>query len=71
MLVAALKAQVDLDRPHPKMSNDVIWICQQADKLEDLRNDAIHSPLWGARYPASGFRDEDRRGAVGARTMAR
>jgi hypothetical protein len=47
MLVAALKAKNDSHHIHSKMSVDVTWICQRADALEDLRNDAIHSPLWG------------------------
>jgi hypothetical protein len=48
MLVAALKSKIDLHPLHSKMSDDVIWICGQANTLEDLRNDAIHSPLWGS-----------------------
>jgi hypothetical protein len=46
MLLAAVKAQLDLHPLHSKMNEDITWICQQADRLEDGRNDAIHSPLW-------------------------
>ncbi len=26
---------------------DIRWLCDQATRLEDFRNDALHSPLWG------------------------
>jgi len=26
---------------------DIKWLCDQATNLEDFRNDALHSPLWG------------------------
>jgi hypothetical protein len=30
---------------HPKLITDIIWIFDRANELEDLRNDAVHSPL--------------------------
>jgi len=40
--------------PHPDFSpigakafhEEIKWICGQANSLEDMRNDALHSPLW-------------------------
>jgi hypothetical protein len=29
----------------PKLAEEVTWILQRADSLEDARNDAVHSPL--------------------------
>ena len=29
------------------ISNEVHWINVEATKIEDIRNDALHSPLWG------------------------
>ena len=45
-----------------KRYEEIKWICDEATKIEDFRNNAIHSPLWGAnriggRYivPLTGF----------------
>ena len=32
-----------------RIMGDVEWLCGQADKLEDARNDALHSPFWAAK----------------------
>lgn len=29
--------------------NDIEWLCGKADKLEDARNDALHSPFWATK----------------------
>ncbi len=34
----------------PRLLADVTWICNQANALEDTRNTALHSPLWGSKW---------------------
>jgi hypothetical protein len=36
--------QYDL-RAFPKFTNDLTWILSEANKLEDIRNNAVHTPL--------------------------
>ena len=48
VLVAA--AENDINRPasdmrHKEVVEKIKWICGQANTLEDLRNDSLHSPL--------------------------
>jgi len=45
VLLGAVKSDYQGARP-PKFAKDIIWLCGQADKVEDARNNAIHSPLW-------------------------
>lgn len=33
----------------PKISEDIIWMCGKINVLEDIRNDALHSPLFAKR----------------------
>jgi hypothetical protein len=50
ILKAAVESDVnrpDLDARHKNLVEDIRWLCGQANTLEDLRNDALHSPLWG------------------------
>lgn len=47
---AMLKAVIatdwdDFGSRFPKLASDLTWLLREADKLEDLRNDAVHSPL--------------------------
>ncbi len=32
-----------------KVTNDIIWLCDRANDIEDTRNDALHVPFWGTR----------------------
>jgi hypothetical protein len=46
MLKAAVSTITEEERSaFPKLVEDVTWILQRADSLEDARNDAVHSPL--------------------------
>ncbi len=45
ILLAALKSHTCGGYP-VDFEPDIEWICQRADALEDVRNDALHSPLW-------------------------
>jgi hypothetical protein len=45
ILLAAVKNHLWPAYP-TKFEDDVKWICNRADSLEDARNDALHSPLW-------------------------
>jgi hypothetical protein len=46
MLRAAIEATTPRQLSyHPKMVEDMIWIINKADELENKRNDAVHSPL--------------------------
>jgi hypothetical protein len=47
ILLAAAKATLANGRSQ-KLAEEIEWICKRADALEDSRNDALHSPLWGA-----------------------
>jgi len=51
ILLAA--ARTNIRGPQPvKFIKDIEWVCKQADALEDKRNDALHSPLWGYKRGA-------------------
>ena len=45
MLRAVIKTPQEKFDRCPKLADDVTWLLDEADKLEDARNDAIHSPL--------------------------
>jgi hypothetical protein len=45
MLAAAAESTIRGALPR-KFQDDVKWLCGRIDRLEDLRNDAIHSPYW-------------------------
>jgi hypothetical protein len=47
ILLAAAKATL-INGGSQKLAEEIEWICKRADALEDGRNDALHSPLWGA-----------------------
>jgi hypothetical protein len=47
ILLAVAKASL-MNGGHQKFAEEIEWICKNADALEDTRNDALHSPLWGA-----------------------
>jgi hypothetical protein len=49
ILSAAVSAGLVQGGP-PQLLDDVTWICKQADALEDTRNTALHSPLWGSQW---------------------
>lgn len=49
ILLAAVKSGLIEGGP-PRLLVDVTWICNQADALEDARNTALHSPLWGSKW---------------------
>jgi hypothetical protein len=47
MLKAALAEPRKLEGgPFPKLKEDISWLLGQATKLEDIRNDIIHAPLY-------------------------
>ena len=46
VLVAVAK-EAGLALSSREQFEDIKWLCDQATKLEDFRNDALHSPLWG------------------------
>jgi hypothetical protein len=51
ILLAAAKAD---PLRYPRLVPDLEWISGKADGVEDARNDALHSPLWGSqRGPGS------------------
>jgi hypothetical protein len=45
MLIAAVTNNIREEIPQ-KYIDEIKWICGRATVLEDLRNDALHSPLW-------------------------
>lgn len=45
MLKALIKSPNKRLSTYPRLVEDLSWLLQEADKLEDKRNDAIHSPL--------------------------
>jgi hypothetical protein len=45
ILLAALKTHMRGAFP-VDFESDIEWLCDRADVLEDVRNDALHSPLW-------------------------
>jgi len=45
ILLAALNSHTRGAYP-VNFERDIQWICSRADVLEDIRNDALHSPLW-------------------------
>ena len=49
ILLAALENHTRGAYP-PKFETDIEWICNRADALEDIRNDALHSPLWASEH---------------------
>jgi hypothetical protein len=53
ILLAAAINNILLDAP-PTFINDIKWICERADVVEDVRNNAIHSPLFGIDYGEDG-----------------
>jgi hypothetical protein len=46
VLVAAVEAGLVEGGP-PQLLDDVKWIRARAEELEEIRNNALHSPLWG------------------------
>jgi hypothetical protein len=46
ILIAAAETTIRGAIPIPFLE-DIKWVCGQADKLEELRNNALHSPYWG------------------------
>jgi hypothetical protein len=54
ILVAAAKADQLRGTSYSRLVPDLEWICVKANAVEDARNDALHSPLWGSqRGPGS------------------
>jgi hypothetical protein len=54
ILLAAAKVDELRGPRYPRLVPDLEWICRKADAVEDARNDALHSPLWGSqRGPGS------------------
>jgi hypothetical protein len=49
ILLAAAKAGAMNSSQFPKLISDIEWIWKRANEVEDARNDALHSPLWGSR----------------------
>jgi hypothetical protein len=47
VLLAAAKSTL-INGGSQKLAEEIEWICKRADALESGRNDALHSPLWGA-----------------------
>src|ERR1700730_18254342 len=48
ILLAAAKAGAMNGSPFPGLVEDLEWIWKRANEVEDARNDALHSPLWGS-----------------------
>jgi hypothetical protein len=46
-VLSAAAAANALNGGSQNLADEIKWICQQADKLEEVRNNALHSPLWG------------------------
>jgi hypothetical protein len=54
ILLAAAKVDELRGPRYPRLVPDLEWICRKAEAVEDARNDALHSPLWGSqRGPGS------------------
>jgi hypothetical protein len=52
ILLAAVKSDADFsDARRNRLIEDISWICAQADVVEEARNNALHSPLFGLRSP--------------------
>lgn len=49
ILLAAAKAGDVQGSSYPNLVSDLEWICGKANAVEDARNDALHSPLWGSQ----------------------
>jgi hypothetical protein len=47
ILLAAVKS-TPINGGPAKLAEEIEWICRRVDVLEDARNDALHSPLWGS-----------------------
>jgi hypothetical protein len=48
VLLAAAKAETGYQSERERrLIDDVEWICKRADSVEEARNNALHSPLWG------------------------
>jgi hypothetical protein len=54
MLRGLLNSFIEADlKQFPKFIGDLSWILDQADKIEDIRNNAVHTPLlWIGGHPA-------------------
>ena len=48
ILLAAARAGQMNGSPFPRLVADLEWIWTKAREVEDARNDALHSPLWGS-----------------------
>jgi hypothetical protein len=46
ILLAAVTATLQ-NGDSQNLAEEITWICQRADVLEENRNNALHSPLWG------------------------
>jgi hypothetical protein len=46
-VLAAVAAESDLALTSQKQRDDIKWLCDQATNWEEVRNNALHSPLWG------------------------
>lgn len=57
MLQALLNPILKTDlQAFPKLIEDMTWILKEADKLEDIRNNAVHAPLvWLGDHPALSY----------------
>jgi hypothetical protein len=49
ILLAAARADQLRGPKYPRLVSDLEWICAKANTVEDARNDALHSPLWGSQ----------------------
>jgi len=50
MLVAAAKSRTEHKlKAEVEVLEDIIWMCGQINSLEDIRNNALHSPLFARR----------------------
>jgi hypothetical protein len=56
MLRALINPFIIADLRHrPQFAADLTWILDEADKLEEIRNNAVHTPLvWVGKHPAFG-----------------
>ena len=46
-VLVAVAQEATLELASREQFDDIKWLCDQAASLEDFRNDALHSPLWG------------------------
>lgn len=48
-VLSAAAAAKAMNGGSQRLADEIKWICDRADSLEEARNNALHSPLWGTQ----------------------